>query len=131
MEVFAIGLLGLAGKYISERFSNNTDDNYIEDKDTENDEENTYSVTTNGFDQKRRVQDTMNNVTLEKKQMSMDPNNKNIIPPLFNKRVYKLDTENKYLSASEGKQFKDTRGPSMLDLYKNDINTLLNILNLK
>ena len=38
MEVFAIGLLGLAGKYISERFSNNTDDNYIEDEDTETSE---------------------------------------------------------------------------------------------
>ena len=37
MEVFAIGLLGLAGKYISDRFVNNTDDNYIEDN-TENDE---------------------------------------------------------------------------------------------
>jgi len=124
MEVLAIGLLGLAGKYISERFTNNTDDNYIEDDDIENDEENTYSVTTNGFDQKRRVQDTMNNVTLEKKQMSMDPHNKNIIPTLFNKRLYKLDTENKYLSASEGKQFEDTRGPSMLDLYKNDKNLM-------
>jgi hypothetical protein len=33
MEVLAtIGLVGLAGKYISDRFNNNTDDNYIENR---------------------------------------------------------------------------------------------------
>ena len=133
MEVLAIGLLGLAGKYISDRFVNNTDDNYIdnntEDNDTiENDKEytiqNTYSTTANGFDQKRRVIDTMDNVTFEKKKASEDPQKKNIIPPLFNKRVYALDAENKYLSAAQGKQFEDTRGPSMLDIYKTDRNLM-------
>jgi len=133
MEVIAIGLLGLAGKYISDRFVNNTDDNYIED-DTENDDtiekdreytvQNTYSRTVNSFDQKRRVQDTMNNITAEKKKMSHEPFTKNIIPPLFNKRVYNLDTENKYLSASTGSQFDNTRGPSMLDIYKTDRNLM-------
>jgi len=128
MEVFAIGLLGLAGKYISDRFVNNTDDNYIEDN-TENDDtvetiQNTYSTTSNSFDQKRRVQDTMDNVTYEKKKASENPHSKNIIPPLFNKRVYSLDAENKYLSAATGKQFADTRGPSMLDIYKSDKNLM-------
>ena len=133
MEVLAIGLLGLAGKYISDRFVNNTDDNYIdnnvEDDDTiENDKEytvqNTYATTANGFDQKRRVLDTMDNVTYEKKKASENPHSKNIVPPLFNKRVYDLDTENKYLSAAHGKQFEDTRGPSMLDIYKSDRNLM-------
>jgi hypothetical protein len=133
MEVLAIGLLGIAGKYISDRFVNNTDNEYIEDSsendDTiENDKEytiqNTYSTSANGFDQKRRVQDTMDNVAALKKKASEDPHNKNIIPPLFNKRTYSLDTENKYLSASKGKQFEDTRGPSMLDLYSNERNLM-------
>ena len=99
MEVFAIGLLGLAGKYISDRFKNNTDDEYIENTEEKNDED-TYATTVNSFDQKKRVQETMDSVALEKKVLSDDPHNKNIIPPLFNKRVYSLDTENKYLSAS-------------------------------
>ena len=133
MEVVTIGLLGLAGKYISDRFVNNTDDNYIEDNTEdddiiENDEEytiqNTYSTTSNGFDQKRRVQDTMNNVTFEKKKKSESPHTKNIIPPLFNKRVYALDAENKYLSAAHGKQFENTRGESMLDIHKSDRNLM-------
>jgi hypothetical protein len=134
MEVLAtIGLVGLAGKYISDRFNNNTDDNYIDDQ-TENDNtievdknysiQETYSTTTNGFDQKKRVQDTMDSVTKEKKILSDDPHNKNIIPPLFNKRVYSLDTENKYLSSAKGNQFNNTRGESMLDIYKNDRNLM-------
>jgi len=133
MEVIAIGLLGLAGKYISDRFQNNTDDEYIEN--TEDDDETleynkdyttqeTYATSVNGFDQKKRVQDTMNNVTAEKKQMSESPHTKNIIPPLFNKRVYALDAENKYLSAATGSHFKDTRGQSMLDIYKNSDNLM-------
>jgi len=133
MEVIAIGLLGFAGKYISDRFVNNTDDNYIEDNtesdDTlENNEEytvqNTYPATRNGFDQKKRVQDTMDNVTFEKKKASESPHTKNIIPPLFNKRVYALDAENKYLSAAHGKQFENTRGESMLDIHKSDRNLM-------
>ena len=134
MEVLAtIGLVGLAGKYISERFNNNTDDNYIEDNyehdhtievNKEYTIQQTYSTTSNGFDQKQRVQDTMEKVTKEKKVLSQDPHNKNIIPPLFNKRVYTLDKENKYLSASEGKHFDNTRGESMLDIYKNDRNLM-------
>jgi hypothetical protein len=133
MEVIGIGLLGLAGKYISDRFVNNTDNNYIEndveDDDTiENDEDytvqNTYTTTANSFDQKRRVQDTMDNVTSAKKKASESPHTKNIIPPLFNKRVYSLDAENKYLSAAQGKQFENTRGESMLDIYKSDRNLM-------
>jgi len=134
MEVLAaIGLLGLAGKYISERFNNNTDDEYIDDS-TENDDtievnknytvQETYPTTSNGFDQKQRVQDTMNRVTKEKKILSDSPHTKNIIPPLFNKRVYSMDAENKYLSAAHGKQFENTRGESMLDIYKNDRNLM-------
>ena len=133
MEVFAIGLLGLAGKYISDRFKDNTDDEYIDnssenDNTIENNDEytiqETYSTSANGFDQKRRVQDTMDRVTAEKKKLSEDPHNKNIIPPLFNKRVYALDAENKYLSSAHGKQFADTRGESMLDIYKSDRNLM-------
>jgi len=134
MEVLAtIGLVGLAGKYISDRFNNNTDDNYI-DNHTEDDNtievnknytvQETYATTVNGFDQKQRVQDTMNRVTEEKKVLSDNPHNKNIIPPLFNKRLYELDTENKYLSAAKGKHFDNTRGESMLDIYKNDRNLM-------
>jgi hypothetical protein len=134
MEVLAtIGLVGLAGKYISDRFNNNTDDNYI-DNHTESDDtievnknytiQETYATTANGFDQKKRVQDTMNRVTNDKKILSEDPHNKNIIPPLFNKRVYSLDTENKYLSGNKTKQFDNTRGASMLDIYKNDRNLM-------
>ena len=133
MEVLGIGLLGLAGKYISDRFVNNTDDDYI-DNSSENDDtiernkeytiQNTYSTTANSFDQKRRVQDTMDNVTLEKKLASDNPHTKNIIPPLFNKRVYAKDAENKYLSAATGKQFQNTRGESMLDIYKSDQNLM-------
>ena len=54
-------------------------------------------TTTNGFDQKKRVQETMTVQALEKKELSNDPNNKNIIPTLYNKRLYDLDSENKYL----------------------------------
>jgi hypothetical protein len=132
MEVLAtIGLVGLAGKYISDRFNNNTDDNYIDNETDDTVEVNknysvqeTYATTTNGFDQKKRVQDTMDRITEEKKILSEDPHNKNIIPPLFNKRVYALDTENKYLSSALGKQFDNTRGESMLDIYKNDRNLM-------
>jgi len=134
MEVLAtIGLVGLAGKYISDRFNNNTDDNYISEDYTDDDTievdknysvQETYATTANGFDQKKRVQDTMDRVTKEKRILSEDPHNKNIIPPLFNKRIYSLDKENKYLSASEGKQFEDTRGESMLDIYKNTRNLM-------
>ena len=90
MEVLAIGLFGLAGKYISERFKNNTDDEFEE----ETIEEDVYvdrviSQPSNGFDQKGRVQDAMDKVTKEKKLLSDDPHNKNIIPTLYNKRVYK------------------------------------------
>ena len=134
MEVLAtIGLVGLAGKYISDRFNNNTDDNYIEDHSDNDDTievnknytvQETYATTANGFDQKKRVQDVMDSVTKEKKILSDDPHNKNIIPSLFNKRLYTLDTENKYLSAAKGKQFDNTRGESMLDIYKNDRNLM-------
>jgi len=117
MEVLAaIGLLGLAGKYISERFNNNTDDEYIDDS-TENDD--TIEVNKN-----YTVQETLNRVTKEKKILSDSPHTKNIIPPLFNKRVYSMDAENKYLSAAHGKQFENTRGESMLDIYKNDRNLM-------
>ena len=133
MEVIAIGLLGLAGKYISDRFQNNTDDEYIENTDEDDDTieynkdyttQETYATSVNGFDQKKRVQDTMNNVTAEKKKMSELPHTQNIIPPLFNKRVYALDAENKYLSSSTGSQFKNTRGESMLDTYKDSKNLM-------
>ena len=123
MEVLAIGLLGLAGKYISERFTNNTDDEYIEDvEDIEDEEVNNIEpvkniiTTSNGFDQKKRVQETMTAKSAEKKELSNDPNNKNIIPTLYNKRVYDLDSENKYLSTN--KNFNNTNGETMLNIFK-------------
>jgi len=133
MELLAIGLLGLAGKYISERFTNNTDDEYIEDTDDTDDADNiddtddmsnTPNVenvkgtvtTANGFDQKKRIQETMAVQALEKKELSNDPNNKNIIPTLYNKRLYDLDSENKYLSSN--KNYNNTNGETMLNLFK-------------
>ena len=128
MEVLAIGLLGLAGKYISERFTNNTDDEYIEDaedtedtEDAENEINNTepiknIMITSNGFDQKKKVQETMTAKSAEKKELSNDPNNKNIIPTLYNKRIYDLDSENKYLSTN--KNFNNTNGETMLNIFK-------------
>ena len=123
MEVLAIGLFGLAGKYISERFKNNTDDEFEE----ETIEEDVYvdtviSKPSNGFDQKGRVQEVMDKVTKEKKILSDDPHNKNIIPTLFNKRVYDLDTENKYLSST--KYMNNSQGDDMLTLYKYDKNLM-------
>ena len=123
MEVLAIGLFGLAGKYISERFKNNTDDEFEE----ETIEEDVYvdrviSQPSNGFDQKGRVQDAMDKVTKEKKLLSDDPHNKNIIPTLYNKRVYDLDTENKYLSST--KYMNNSQGDDMLTLYKYDKNLM-------
>jgi hypothetical protein len=120
MEVLAIGLLGLAGKYISERFANQTDDEYIE-KDENNLDEDVYT-TSNGFDQKKKVLEAMDSVTLEKKLLSQDPNNNNIIPNLYNKRVYTLDNENKYLSSN--KKFNNTNGETMLKLYENSRNLM-------
>jgi len=120
MEVLAIGLLGLAGKYISDRLNK-------EDSDIETDEEDeiiSISTTRNGFDQKKRVLESMDSVVKEKKILSDDPHNKNIIPQLFNKRVYDLDTENKYLSPISGPKYKNTIGDSMLDLYRNDSNLM-------
>jgi len=119
MEVLAIGLLGLAGKYISDRFNN--DD--IE-SDDEDDMIHISSSTSNGFDQKRRVLETMDSIVEEKKNLSNDPYNKNIIPQLFNKRVYDSDTENKYLSPISGPKYTNTIGDSMLDLYRNDTNLM-------
>jgi len=123
MEVLAIGLIGLAGKYISERFKNNTDDEFNEET-IEEDEyvERVITQPSTGFDQKGRVQDAMDKVTKEKKLLSDDPHNKNIIPTLFNKRVYDLDTENKYLSST--KYMNNSEGDDMLSLYKYDKNLM-------
>ncbi len=119
MEVLALGLLGIAGKYISERFSNQTDEQFIEeDSDYEEVE------TNNNFDQKDRVQNTMDVLAKKKKELSENPNNNNIIPNLYNKRKYELDAENKYLSAAKNNNFENTIGDSMLDLYKNDRNLM-------
>jgi len=120
MEVLAIGLLGLAGKYISDRFINQTDDDYIE-RIPEDDEDNIIR-TTNGFDQKNKVLEAMDSVTLEKKILSTNPNNNNIIPNLYNKRLYDSDTENKYLSSN--KNFNNTNGETMLKLYENSRNLM-------
>ena len=58
MEVLAIGLLGIAGKYITDRFNNNKEDMQIEsDEEEYNDDEIQSQV--NGFDQRKRVSDTM------------------------------------------------------------------------
>ena len=123
MEVLAIGLFGLAGKYISERFKNNTDDEFNEETIEEDDyEDRVISQPSTGFDQKGRVQDAMNKVTKEKKLLSDDPHNKNIIPTLYNKRTYDLDTENKYLSST--KYMNNSQGDDMLTLYKYDKNLM-------
>ena len=120
MDLLAIGLLGIAGKYISDRFTNQTNDEYIEDSL----DEIPLTQSTIGFDQKERVQDSMRNVVKEKKILSNDPHNKNIIPTLYNKRVYDLDAENKYLSSVRGHKYDNTIGESMLDLYKSDKNLM-------
>jgi len=129
MEVLAIGLFGLAGKYISERFKNHTDDECDDSNnpnkdnpDVINEDDEGNSTTVNGFDQKYKVQDVMDAVTRRKKILSEDPHNKNIIPTLFNKRVYDKDTENKYLSST--KYMTNTIGDSMLDLYKGSKNLM-------
>jgi hypothetical protein len=120
MEVLAIGLLGLAGKYINDRF--NADQ---EESEVESDDEIIHiSRTRNGFDQKKRVLETMESTVAEKKNASEDPNNKNIIPLLYNKRKYNLDIENKYLSPITGPKYKNTFGDSMLDKYSNDQNLM-------
>jgi hypothetical protein len=121
MEVLAIGLLGLAGKYISDRFNNNKNDDYIE---SDEEYEHEIPVTRNGFDQKKRVLEAMDSKVKEKKVLSNDPNNKNIIPSLYNKRVYPLDTENKYLSSISGPKYTNTIGDSMLDKYSADENLM-------
>jgi len=120
MEVLAIGLLGLAGKFISDRFNNNKNDDYIESDE----EEYEIPVTRNGFDQKKRVMEAMNSVVKEKKVLSNDPNNKNIIPSLYNKRVYTMDTENKYISPITGPKYANTIGDSYLDKYSDDTNLM-------
>jgi len=129
MEVLAIGLFGLAGKYISERFKNHTDDECDDNNnpnqdnpDVINEDDEGNDTTVNGFDQKYKVQDVMDAVTRHKKILSEDPHNKNIIPTLFNKRVYDKDTENKYLSST--KYMTNTMGDSMLDLYKGSKNLM-------
>jgi hypothetical protein len=122
MEVLAIGLLGIAGKYISDRFINNKNDNYIESD--EEDDDNIIIETRNGFDQKKRVMEAMESKVQEKKLLSNDPNNNNIIPSLYNKRVYAMDTENKYTSPISGPSYKNTIGDSMLDKYSNDVNLM-------
>ena len=115
MEVLAIGLLGIAGKYISERFTNNDDEDDDDDEDIENFNNKPESIV-NGFDQKNNVQKKMADVALDKKNLSNDPNNKNIIPTLYNKRTYDLDTENKYMSSNNN--YNNTNGETMLDLFK-------------
>jgi hypothetical protein len=120
MEVLAIGLLGLAGKYINDRFNTEQEESEIESDD----EIISISTTRNGFDQKKRVLETMASVVSEKKNASEDPNNNNIIPQLYNKRGYNLDTENKYLSPITGPKYKNTFGDSMLDKYSNDQNLM-------
>ena len=120
MEVLAIGLLGLAGKYISDRFANQTEDEHIEKYENNLDED--VYTTSNGFDQKNKVLEAMDSVTLQKKILSQDPNNNNIIPNLYNKRVYTLDNENKYLSSN--KNFNNTNGETMLKLYEKSRNLM-------
>jgi hypothetical protein len=116
MEVLAIGLLGFAGKYISERFSNKNDEDEEDEEDVIKNTGNKSGSIVNGFDQKNKVQEKMNEVALDKKNLSNDPNNKNIIPTLYNKRTYELDVENKYLSSNNN--YNNTNGETMLDLFK-------------
>jgi hypothetical protein len=124
MEVLAIGLLGLAGKYINDRFNTDHEEPEIESEIESDDEIISISTPRNGFDQKKRVLETMNSVVEEKKNLSNDPNNNNIIPQLYNKRVYNLDTENRYISPISGPKYKNTIGDSMLDKYSNDQNLM-------